>query len=65
MEKNGAYKMDRQYKRCSCVRRVEDRTIKLELVKKRKKKLTGPLAKKELPAEGCSRKNGKREERSQ
>ena len=26
------------------------------------KKLAGPLAKKELPAEGCSRRNGKWEE---
>ena len=26
--------------------------------------MSGPLAKKELPAEGCSRRNGKREESS-
>ena len=29
--------------------------------KEEEKKLAGPLAKKELPAEGCSRRNGKRE----
>ena len=28
------------------------------------KKLAGPLAKKEMPAEECSRRNGKREESS-
>ena len=32
--------------------------------KEEKKKLAGPLAKKELPAEGCSRRNGLREEGS-
>ena len=32
--------------------------------KKEEKKLVGPLAKKELSAEGCSRRNGKREEGS-
>ena len=31
---------------------------------KEERKLTGPLAKKELPAEGCSRRDGKREEGS-
>ena len=29
--------------------------------KEEEKKLAGPLTKKELPAEGCSRRNGKRE----
>ena len=32
--------------------------------KEEEKKLAGPLTKKELPAEGCSRRNGKREEGS-
>ena len=32
--------------------------------KEREKKLAGPLAKKELPSEGCSRRNAKREESS-
>ena len=34
----------------------------LELIKKRKQKLAEPLAKKELSAEGCCRRNGKWEE---
>ena len=29
--------------------------------KEEENKMAGPLAKKELPAEGCSRRNGKRE----
>ena len=36
----------------------------LELIKKRKRNSVGPLAKKELPAEGCFRRNGKQEESS-
>ena len=32
--------------------------------KEEENKLAGPLAKKKLPAEGCFRKNGKREEGS-
>ena len=32
--------------------------------KEEEEKLAGPVAKKELSAEGCSRKNGKREEHS-
>ena len=39
--------------------RVGEGRILLELIKKRKRALAGPLAKKELPAEGCSRRNGK------
>ena len=36
--------------------RVGERRIMLELIKKKEeKKLAGPLAKTELPAEGCSR----------
>ena len=42
---------------------VGEGRIMLELIRKRKK-LAGTLAKKELPAEGCSRRNGKREESS-
>ena len=34
---------------------VGEERILLELIKKRKRKLAGPLVKKELPAEGCSR----------
>ena len=33
--------------------------------KEEEKKLAGPLVKKELPAKGCSRRSGKREEGSQ
>ena len=36
----------------------------LELINKIKRKLAGLLSKKELPAEGCSRRNGKREKGS-
>ena len=35
--------------------RVGEGRIMQELIKKEEKKLAGPLAKKELPAEGCSR----------
>ena len=48
--------MDRQNKKCSCARK-SGRTDKEE-----EKKLAGSLAKKELPAEGCSRRYGKWEE---
>ena len=44
--------------------RMGEGRIVLELKKEEEKKLTGPLAKKEQPAEGCSRRNGKREESS-
>ena len=45
--------------------RVGEGRIMLELIKKKEeKKLAGSLAEKELPAEGCSRRNGKREESS-
>ena len=46
------------------VERVGERRIILELVKKAQKKLAGSLTKKELPAERCSRRNGKLEESS-
>ena len=36
----------------------------MELTKKEENKLAGPVAKKELPAEKYSRRNGKREEDS-
>ena len=44
--------------------RVGEGRIMLELIRKRKRKLAWPLAEKELPTEGCSRRNGKREETS-
>ena len=63
MEKDGACKMDRQNKKCSC-RKSGRRKNNAGTDKEQEMKLAGPLAKKELPAEGCSRRNGKREERS-
>ena len=56
--------MDRQNKNAVVLERVCEGRKMLELIKKRKNKLAGPLAKKELPAEGCSRRNGKREKGS-
>ena len=64
MEKDGASKMDRENKKCSCARKSGRRKNINGTDKEEEKKLTGPLAKKELPAEGCSRRNGKREESS-
>ena len=49
MEKVGVCKMDRQNKKCSCARKVGEGRIMLELIRKRKRKMAGPLAKKELP----------------
>ena len=61
MEKDGACKMDRQNKKCSCARK-SGRKNNAGTDKEEEKKLAEPLAKKELPAEGCSRRNGKWEE---
>ena len=54
MEKDGACKMYMQKKKCSCARK-SGRRKNAGTDKEEEKKLTGPLAKKELPAEGCSR----------
>ena len=63
MEKDGACKVDRQNKKkCSCARKSWRRKNNAGTDKEEEKKLTGALAKKELPAKGCSRRNGKREE---
>ena len=64
MEKYGAYKMDRQNKKFSCARKSGGRKNNAGIDKEEEKKLAGPLAKKELSAEGCSRRNGKQEESS-
>ena len=64
MEKDGACKMDRQNEKCSCARNSGRKKNNAGTNKEKEKKLAGPLAKKELPAEGCSRRNGKREESS-
>ena len=61
MQKDGAYKMDRQKKKCSCARKSERRKNNAG-TDEEEKKLAGPLAKKELSAEGCCRRNGKWEE---
>ena len=55
MEKVGACKMDRQNKKCSFARKSGRRKHNAGTDKEEEKKLAGPLAKKELPAEGCSR----------
>ena len=64
MDKDGAYKMDRQNKKCSCARKSGRRTNNAGTDKEEEKKLAWPLAKKDLPAEGCSGRNGKQEESS-
>ena len=55
MEKDGACKMGRQNKKCCCARKSRRRKNNAGTDKEEEKKLAGPLAKKELPAEGCSR----------
>ena len=57
MEKDGACKMDRQNKKCSWKNNAGTD-------KEEEKNLAGTLAKKELPAERCSRRYGKWEESS-
>ena len=62
MEKDVACKMERQNKKCSCARRSEKRKNNAGTDKEEEKKLAGSLAKKELPADGRSRRNSKRGE---
>ena len=62
MEKDGACKMERQNKKCSCARKGGRRKNNSRTAKEEEMKLAGPLAKEELPAQGCSRRNDKREE---
>ena len=64
MEKDGACKMDRQTKQFSCVRKSWRRKNNAVTDKEEENKLSGPLTKKEPPAEGCSRRNGEWEEDS-
>ena len=59
MEKDGACKMNRQNKKRSCGRKSGRKKNNTGTDKEEEKKLAGPLAKKELSAEGCSRRNGK------
>ena len=51
-------KMDRQNEKCSCARKSGRRKNNAGTDKEEEKKLAGPLAKKRLPAEGCSRRSG-------
>ena len=62
MVKDGACKMDRQNKKCSCARKNGRRKNNAGTVEE--KKLAGTLVKKELPSEGCSRRYGKWKESS-
>ena len=64
MEKDEACKMDRQNKNCSCARKGGRKKNAITDKEEGEKKLAGPLAKEDLPLEGCSRRNGKREESS-
>ena len=64
MEKDGAYKMDRQNKKCSCARKSGRRKNNAGTDKEEETKLAGPLAKKELLAEECCSRYGKWEESS-
>ena len=57
MEKDGACKMDRHNKNAIVLERVGEGRI-TGTDKEEEKKLAGTLAKKELPAEGCSRRYG-------
>ena len=50
--------MDRQNKKCSCAEKSGRRKNNAATNKEEEKKLAGLLAKKELPSEGCSRRNG-------
>ena len=56
--------MDRKNKKCSCARKIERSKNNAETDKEEEKKLAGTLAKKELPAERCSRRYSKWEESS-
>ena len=55
MEQDGACKMDRQNKKCSSARKSGIRKNNAGTDKEEEKKMAGPLAKKRLSAEGCSR----------
>ena len=56
--------MDRLNKKCCCTKK-SGRRKNNAATDKGENELAGPLAKKELPAEGCSRRNDKWEEGSQ
>ena len=54
--------MDGQNRKCRCARKSGRRKNNAGIDKEEEKKLAGPVAKKELTAEGCSIRYGKREE---
>ena len=56
--------MDRQNNKCSCARKSRRRKNNAGTDKEEQRILAGSLAKKELLAEGCSTRYGKREESS-
>ena len=58
--------MDRQNEKCICARNIGRRKNNAgnDKDEEEEKKLAGSLAKKELPAKGCSRRNGKLEDSS-
>ena len=58
MKKDGACKMDRQSNKCCCARKSVRRKNNVGIEKEEEQKLAGPLAKKGLFAQGCSRGNG-------
>ena len=60
MGKDGACKMEGHNKKCSCAGKSGRRKNNAGIDKEKENKLAGPLAKKELPDEGRSRRNGKR-----
>ena len=64
MGKDGACKMDRQNKKCSYAIKSGRKKNNAGTVKEEEKNLAGSLSKRELPFEGRSRRNGKREEDS-
>ena len=49
--------MESQNKKCSCAGKSGRRKKKTGIDKEEENKLSEPLGKKELPAEGCSRRN--------
>ena len=56
--------MTNKIKNAVVLEKVGEGRIMLELTRKRKRNWLGPLAKKELPAEGCARRYGEWEESS-
>ena len=57
--KDGACKWTDKIKKCSCARKSGRMKNNAGTDKEEEKNLAGPLSKKELPAEGCPRRNGK------